>query len=128
MRLLWTEIKCIISAARLFNKDSVNKKGLDLSKEVLWVSKGQRIAVLRAIKVGDPKKICQLPRFEPALPTLGWLAEYFFLPPTLTAHKTAALWPTQTHSTSLERSWSCCYIISAQKTGTILKIGSTLSK
>ena len=65
------EIKYYKSVVRVLNKDCVYKRGLNLSKEVLWVSKGQRIAVLRAIKVGDPKKICQLPRFEPALPTLG---------------------------------------------------------
>ena len=34
------EIKCIKSAARLLNKDCVNKGGLDISKEVLWVSVG----------------------------------------------------------------------------------------
>ena len=50
------EIKCIKSAARLLNIDCVNKGGLDLSKEVLWVSVGQRAAVLRAVKVGYQKK------------------------------------------------------------------------
>ena len=34
----------------------VNKEGLDLSKEVLWVSVGQRAAELPAIKVGGKKK------------------------------------------------------------------------
>ena len=38
------EIKCIESAARLLNIDCVNKGGLDLSKEVLWISVGQRAA------------------------------------------------------------------------------------
>ena len=28
---------------------------MDLSKEVLWVSVGQRVAVLRAVKVGGKK-------------------------------------------------------------------------
>ena len=51
-------IKCIKSAARLSNIDCVNKRGLDLSKEVLWVSIGQRAAVLQAIKAGSQKKIC----------------------------------------------------------------------
>ena len=50
------EIKCIKSAARLLDIDCVNKGGLDLSKEVLWVSVGQRAAVLRAVKVGGQKK------------------------------------------------------------------------
>ena len=33
------------------------KRGLDLSKEVLWVSVGQRAADLRAFKVGGQKRI-----------------------------------------------------------------------
>ena len=36
------EIRCIKSAARLLDIDCVNKEGLDLSKEVMWVSVGQR--------------------------------------------------------------------------------------
>ena len=51
------EMECIKSAGRLLNKDWVNKGGLDLSKEVLWVSVDQRAAVLRAVKVGGQKKI-----------------------------------------------------------------------
>ena len=51
------EIECIKSAARLLNIDCVNKGGLDLSKEVLWASVGQRAAVLQAVKVGGQKKI-----------------------------------------------------------------------
>ena len=35
MRSLWTEIKYIKSAARLLDRDWVNKGGLDLSKKVL---------------------------------------------------------------------------------------------
>ena len=38
------------------NIDCVNKRGLDLYKEVLWVSVGQRAAELSAIKVGGLKK------------------------------------------------------------------------
>ena len=34
------EIKCIEIATRLLDIDCVNKRGLDLSKEVLWVSVG----------------------------------------------------------------------------------------
>ena len=47
----------IKSAFRLLDKDWVNKGGLDLSKEVLWVSVGQRVAELQAVKVGGQKKI-----------------------------------------------------------------------
>ena len=46
------EIKCIKSAARLLNKNCVNKGGLYLSKDVLWVSVDQRVAELGAVKVG----------------------------------------------------------------------------
>ena len=45
--LCWTEIES-------------SKKDLDLSKEVLWVFVGQKVAELRAVKVEGKKKI--LPR------------------------------------------------------------------
>ena len=51
------EIKCIKSAARLLDIDCVNKGGLGLFKDVLWVSVGQRAAELRAVKVGGQQKI-----------------------------------------------------------------------
>ena len=50
------EMKCIKNAARLLDIDCVNKRGLDLSKEALWVSVGQRATVLRAVKVGGKRK------------------------------------------------------------------------
>ena len=65
------EIKCTKSAARLLNKDCVNKRGLDLSKEVLWVSVDQRAAVLWAVKVRGKRKFCRSPRFESGLPAQG---------------------------------------------------------
>ena len=46
------EMKYFKSPATLLNRDYFNKRGLDLSKEVLWVSVGQRAADLRAVKVG----------------------------------------------------------------------------
>ena len=46
------EIEYIKSAARVLNRDCVNKGGLDLSKEVLCVSVGQRASDLPAVKVG----------------------------------------------------------------------------
>ena len=72
------EIKYIYSCAKLLYRNSVNKRGLDLFKEVLWVFLGQREAELRAVKVGDKKKFCQLARrglsrFKP-----GRSAEFFF--------------------------------------------------
>ena len=45
------EIKYIESTARLLNRVLVNKGGLHLSKEVLWVSVGQKAAELPAIRV-----------------------------------------------------------------------------
>ena len=62
------EIKCIKSAARLLNIDCVNKGGLDLSKEVLWVSVDQRAAVLQAVKVGGKKKSADRPGSNPDCP------------------------------------------------------------
>ena len=44
-------------ASRLLDRNCVNKGGLDLSKEVLWVSVGQRAAEIRAVKVGGQRKI-----------------------------------------------------------------------
>ena len=50
-------MKCLKSAARLLNRNCVNKRGLDLSKLVLWVPVGQRAVELRAVKVGGQKEI-----------------------------------------------------------------------
>ena len=50
------EMKYIKNSARLLHRNLVNKRGLDLSKEVLWVSVGQRAVELPAIKVEGQKK------------------------------------------------------------------------
>ena len=50
------EIKYIRSAGKVLNRNCVNKGDLDLSKDVLWVSVGQRAAELLAVKVGGVKK------------------------------------------------------------------------
>ena len=50
------EIKYFKSPATLLNRDQVNKRGLDLSKEVQWVFVGQRASEIPAIKVGGLKK------------------------------------------------------------------------
>ena len=71
------EIKYINSAARILNRNCVNKGGLDLSKNILWVSVDQGAADLWAVKVGSQKKFCRSARFEPTLPALGRLAEFF---------------------------------------------------
>ena len=82
------EIKYIKSAARVLNRNFVNKRGLDLSKKVLWISVDQRASDLQAVKVGGQKKICRSARcgrsgFEPLLltqslfKTLAALLMYF---------------------------------------------------
>ena len=106
MRVLWTEIKYIKSAARLLDRVWVNKGGLDLSKEVLWVFVGQRTAELPAIKVGGLKKILPSGPVRTRITRAGPFGRIFFWPPTLMAGSSTALWPTETHSTSLERSKS----------------------
>ena len=74
------------------------RKLLDLSKEVLLVSVDQRATKLRSIKLWVWS--CRL-GVKPGPPVCGLtLAES----PTLTAHNFAAIWSTETHSTSLERS------------------------
>ena len=104
MRSLWMEIKYIKSTARLLDRDWVNKGGLDLSKEVLWVSVGQRAADLRAVKVGGQQIILPISLVRTRFARAGLIGRIFCWPLTLTAHRFAALWPTETHSTSLERS------------------------
>ena len=58
--VFWLEIKCLKSATRLLNRVCVGRRGLDLSKEVLWISVCQRAAELPAAKLEVWKKI--LPR------------------------------------------------------------------
>ena len=104
MRSLWMEIKYIKRTARLLNRDWVNKGGLDLSKEVLWVSVGQRAANLWAVKVRGQQKILPISPARAKRVRTGLIGRIICWPPTLTARRSAALWPTETHSTSLERS------------------------
>ena len=72
------EIKCIKSAARLLNIDCVNKGGLDLSKEVLWVSIDQTAAVLQAVKVGGQKKILPISPARAIRVQTGAISRIFF--------------------------------------------------
>ena len=48
--------KSLKSATRLLNRVCVGRRGLDISKEVLWISVRQREAKLPAGKVGGLKK------------------------------------------------------------------------
>ena len=73
-------IKYIKSAARVLDRNCVNKGGLHLSKKVLWISVDQRASDLRAVKIGGQKKFCRSARrgqsgFEP-----GRSAELKLLP------------------------------------------------
>ena len=68
MRVLWKEIKYIKTAARLLDRNMVNREGLDLSKQVLWVSVGQRAAELPAVKVGGKKNSAGRPGSNPTCP------------------------------------------------------------
>ena len=72
------EIKCIKSAARLLDKNCVNKGGLDLSKEVLWGSVDQRATVLRAFKVGGQKRILPISPARAIQVRTGAIGRIFF--------------------------------------------------
>ena len=50
------EMMYVKSCAKHLDRDSVNKRGSDLSKEVLWVSLDQRAAELLAVKIGGQKR------------------------------------------------------------------------
>ena len=93
IRSLWTEIKYIKSAARLLDIVWVNKGGLDLSKEVLWVSVGQRAPELQAVKLGGQQKILPIGPARSKRVRTGLLGRSFCWPPTLTACSSDALWP-----------------------------------
>ena len=103
MRSLWQSRTYIKNPDSLLNWIFVCWGGLDLSKKVLWVSVGQSAADQWAVKVGgQKKKYADL--FGTGEAGSNWVdRQNFFWPPTLTARKTAALWLTETHSTSLER-------------------------
>ena len=85
------EIKYINSATRILNRNCVNKGGLDLSKNVLWVSVGQRAADLRAVKVGGQKKNLPRGRSRTRVACAWPNGRIFFKPPTLTALRSAVL-------------------------------------
>ena len=69
----------------------VNKGGLYLSKEVLWVSVGQRTAKLQAVKVGDLKKSCCLAKVESNASSLGLSPGRWDCPQSLTDSNFASL-------------------------------------
>ena len=58
------EKKYVKSAAKVLNRDCVNKGGLDLSKDVMWVSVGQRAPELQAVKVRGQQKILPISQVQ----------------------------------------------------------------
>ena len=70
------EMKYIKSAARVLNRNCVNKRGLDLSKEILWVD--QRETELRAVKVGGQKKILPIGPVRTRIARAGLIGRIFF--------------------------------------------------
>ena len=72
------EIKYIKCACRVLNRNLVNKGGLDLSKNVLWVSVGQGAADLRAVKVGGQKKILPIGPVRTRFARTGPIGRIFF--------------------------------------------------
>ena len=104
MRVLWMEIRYYQSPARLVHRNWVNKGGLDLSKKVLWVSVGQMAAELQAVKVKGHEKILPISQVRTCFARARLISRIFFKPLTLMTGISDALWPTETHSTSLERS------------------------
>ena len=100
MRSPWTEIKYIKSAARVLERDCVNKGALDLSKVVLWVSIGQRAADQWAVRVEGQRKILLIGQDRTRFFRNGPIGRIFLRLPTLTARRSAAL---ETHRTFLKR-------------------------
>ena len=62
-------IEYLKSAARLLNTDYVPRRCLDLPKEVLWVSVGQKEAKLQAVRVGGKKNSAARPSSNPTIPS-----------------------------------------------------------
>ena len=129
MRSLWMEMKYIKSTARLLDRVWANKGGLDLSKEVLWVSVGQRAAELPAVKVGAwKKKSANRPR-----PHLKQSARVRCLArsnhsQSLMAGNFAALWPTDSKFSALKDLILFSTVSKDQKASSILKVGFSLSR
>ena len=79
------------SAARILDRDCINRGGLDLSKEVLWVSVYQRAADLPAVKVGGQKKFLPSGPVQTRFARAEPFGRIFFKRPTLMAGSNASL-------------------------------------
>ena len=71
--------KFIKRAARVLNRDCVNKRGLGLSKNVLWVSVGQGAADLQAVKVGGQKKLLLISQVRTRFARNGPIGRIFLM-------------------------------------------------
>ena len=71
--------------------NNVDRGGLDLSKEVLWVSVGQKTAKLQVVTVGDLKEILLLGWSQNNWGGLGLSPRQWDHPQSLTDHNFAAL-------------------------------------
>ena len=72
------EIRYLKSAAILLDRDCINRRGLDLSKEVLLVSVYQRAADLPAVKVGGKKKFLLSGPVQTRFARVGQFGRIFF--------------------------------------------------
>ena len=72
------EMKYLKSAARFLDRNYVNGGDIDLFKEVLWASVGQRAAVLQAVKVGGQKKILPIAPVRTRIARAGLIGRSFF--------------------------------------------------
>ena len=75
--------------------------------ELLRVSVGQRAAKLQSVKI----RWFDCPGLKPRHHAYCWTkaSSIFFSTLNLTSYHFEALYPTETHSATLERSWYCCW-------------------
>ena len=97
---LWQSKIYLWNAASLLSRNYVNNG-------VKWVSVGQRVVRLQAVKLLGSRTQTR-PNACGSNPAGK---ENFFKSTTLTPCNFVALWPRETHSTSMERSWPFCSAI-----------------
>ena len=104
MGSLWQSKTYLQNTASLLIRQYGNRRGLDISKEAMWISVCERAAKLQAFNVGGLKEILPLGqcRTTPCCPGLS--PEQLDYAKSLMDHNFVALWPKETHSTSFGRS------------------------
>ena len=106
IRVLWMVTKHHKSAARILDRDCINRRGSVLSEEVLWVFVYQRAAnIYQLSKLEVKKKFAERPGSN-LLRQYQADRQNFFQTSNFDGWYLCCLWPTETHSTSLERSKS----------------------